>query len=553
MPASLVQSSSSATGYRSGGSTSVSVSLPSTPAVGNTAFIVGILNLFAPLPGPLGITDDQGNTWSIRTFTGPQANFYFIGYAPIGVAAGTTITFDAGAGSNFAFIAMASEWSGLDNADLYDREGTAAVESGNQYIVTASAANTGADRLVIALAGPRGGGSWPGPPAAPAGYADFFSSSSGDFLGSASYKTVSTIETSSADWGVLSTGGGQGGMLIVTFKEGGGGSEEAQSESITFSDSQSGSAKFLGAQSETQASTDSQTAVAKFLGAQSETLTLSDSQASVLKLSSTQEETIAFSDSQVGAAKFAAAQPEAITFTDSQVGDSFGQSTQVETISFADSQGAAAKFISDLADSISLSDVVDGPAKYQGALADTITLTDSAVSAIKFQGLQDESITLADSQDAVAPAFSQVVEQITLTDAQSAIQTGSAQVGEYIAFSDVVARPADGGDNLTHAAPGLTPKIWPGLFVRYEGKTKRRVEELEEEERERLEEIAEQAVIEAANARTKKAMKASLQASMRAAEIELAAASYLQLVEQAALLRMDQIEEEEIAFTLLLM
>lgn len=110
-----------------------------------------------------------------------------------------------------------------------------------------------------------------------------------------------------------------------------------------------------------------------------------------------------------------------------------------------------------------------------------------------------------------------------------------------------------GGSNLTQAAPGLTPKVWPGLSIRYEGKPKRRIEELEEEERERIEEIAEQAVIEAANERTKKAMKASLQASMRAAEIEIAATSYLRLVEQAALLRMEQIEEEDIAVALLLM
>lgn len=109
------------------------------------------------------------------------------------------------------------------------------------------------------------------------------------------------------------------------------------------------------------------------------------------------------------------------------------------------------------------------------------------------------------------------------------------------------------GGNLTKAAPGLTPKVWPGLSIRYEGKPKRRLEQLEEEERERIEEIAEQAVIEAANERTKKAMKASLQASMRAAEIEIAATSYLKLVEQAALLRMEQIEEEDIAIALLLM
>lgn len=109
------------------------------------------------------------------------------------------------------------------------------------------------------------------------------------------------------------------------------------------------------------------------------------------------------------------------------------------------------------------------------------------------------------------------------------------------------------GSNLTQAAPGLIPKIWPGLSIRYEGKPKQRVEQLDEEERERIEEIAEQAVIEAANERTKKAMKASLQASMRMAELELAAGSYMQLVEQAALLRAEQIEEEDIAFALVLM
>lgn len=109
------------------------------------------------------------------------------------------------------------------------------------------------------------------------------------------------------------------------------------------------------------------------------------------------------------------------------------------------------------------------------------------------------------------------------------------------------------GSNLTRAAPGLTPKIWPSLWIRYEGKPKKRIELLEEEERERIEEIAEQAVIEAASEKTKKAMRESLQASMRAAEIELATTSYLRLVEQAAALRMEQIEEEDIAVVLALL
>lgn len=131
----------------------------------------------------------------------------------------------------------------------------------------------------------------------------------------------------------------------------------------------------------------------------------------------------------------------------------------------------------------------------------------------------------------------------------------TCETGAYVLLGNDAALTysAAQSDNLTHAAKGLIPKIWPGLSIRYEGKPKQRVEHLDEEERERIEEIAEQAVIEAANERTKKAMKASLQASMRAAEIELAAKSYLHLVEQAAMLRMEQIEEEDIAVTLLLM
>lgn len=199
-----------------------------------------------------------------------------------------------------------------------------------------------------------------------------------------------------------------------------------------------------------------------------------------------------------------------------------------------------------------------------GGINGSLNATESGSDAFASSGLVVVSGVLlageAGTDSAVVSGAVLVQGALTVSEAGSdvfaaegsaSIRTGTLDAVESGSDSAEILGPR--GSNLTQAAPGLTPKIWPGLSIRYEGKPKQRVEQLDEEERERIEEIAEQAVIDAAAESTKKAMKASLQASMRAAEIELAAKSYLHLVEQAALLRMEQIEEEDIAVTLLLM
>lgn len=199
-----------------------------------------------------------------------------------------------------------------------------------------------------------------------------------------------------------------------------------------------------------------------------------------------------------------------------------------------------------------------------GGINGSLNATESGSDAFASSGLVVVSGVLlageAGTDSAVVSGAVLVQGALTVSEAGSdvfaaegsaSIRTGTLDAVESGSDSAEILGPR--GSNLTQAAPGLIPKIWPGLSIRYEGKPKQRVEQLDEEERERIEEIAEQAVIDAAAERTKKAMKASLQASMRAAEIELAAKSYLHLVEQAALLRAEQIEEEDIAVALLLM
>lgn len=204
----------------------------------------------------------------------------------------------------------------------------------------------------------------------------------------------------------------------------------------------------------------------------------------------------------------------------------------------------------------SLSGGVNGSLNVQEAGADTF----AASGAVVVSGSLAVSESGPDS--AAIPGVVVVSGAMAVSesgaDQFAAVGTATSRTGSMAAVEDgpdtaQILGPSSEGSNLTRAAPGLTPKVWPGLWIRYEDKPKKRIERLEEEERERIEEIAEQAVIEAANERTKKAMKESLQASMRAAEIELAAVSYLRLVEQAAALRMEQIEEEDIAIVLALM
>lgn len=517
MAAALVQTSSAGVG----GYPSASTSFSSTPTVGNVVFVTGFWNpTFGTEPTGISISDNQGNTYSavVRSAV-TQENGVFIGYCVIGTASGTfTVTATVTGGSADAGVALClQEWSGMDTASLLDQSGSGTQFVNSSFSVSASGANSGADRVVFAGVSGRGSDITPTNNPPNTGYTNVFARLTGSFgepRGLASYKVVSASETSSADWSTISSGsGGSLAMVIATFAVASGSDPNAaQAETITFSDAQTGVAKFIGASAESITFADTQAATADFISAQSETITLSDSQLAASNSDAAQAETLTLSDSQVATGGSGAQQAETLTLSDSSV-------------------------------------AVQASANAQ---AETITLSDSAVAVAAFDGAQDESITLFDEQDATEPSDSAQEETITFVDSQVAVQDSACAQGESITFEDVVTTPSSAGGNLTQASPGLIPKIWPGLTVRYEGKPKR-VQQLDEEERERLEEIAEQAVIEAANEKTKKAMKASLQASMRAAEIELAAASYIKLVEQAALLRMEQIEEEEIAVALILM
>jgi uncharacterized protein YjbI with pentapeptide repeats len=89
-------------------------------------------------------------------------------------------------------------------------------------------------------------------------------------------------------------------------------------DTITFTDSQSAQANFVGAQAESLTLTTTQAAQANFVGAQAETATYTTTQAANVNFAPTVAETATFTDTQAGAWGTYAQTDESLTLTDSQ-------------------------------------------------------------------------------------------------------------------------------------------------------------------------------------------------------------------------------------------
>lgn len=445
MAAAVVQSSSSV----AGGYPSASASFSSLPTVGNVVFVTGVWNpSFGTEPTGVTVSDNQGNTYSTTTHrVVTQENGVFIARAVVGTSSGTfTVTATVTGGSADAGVGLRLiEVSGMDNSDLLDQTGTGQqfLSGGSDFTVTASGANTGADRLVIAVVSGRGDDITPTNSPPSSGYTNSLALSSGGFgepRGLSAYKIVTSSETSSANWGTISGGSGSGSLVIATFKVASGTDPNAaQDETISFSDAQTGVAKFIGLSAESITFADSQAATADFISAQAETITLSDS--------------------QVAASNSDAAQDETLTLSDSQVATGGSDAEQAETLTLSDSAIA-----------------VQASANAQ---AETITLSDSAVAVAAFDGLQDESITLVDEQEATDPGESAQDETITFLDSQVAVQDSACAQGESITFVDVVS--AAGDDPIIDTHDGFWVREWKKMVEREKKLTVEEVMEIVEE------------------------------------------------------------------------
>lgn len=222
--ASVVQATSSV----AGGYPSANVSFSTLPTVSNVVFVTGVWNpSFGTEPTSITVSDNQGNTYATTVYNAStQANGVFISRAVVATSSGTfTVTATVTGGSADAGVGLAlMEVSGMDNADLLDQTGTGTQflsAPGFDFTVTASGANTGDDRLVIAVVSGRGDSITPTNNPPNTGYTTLLSLTGGGFgdpRGLSAYKIVSAGETSSAGWGEINGGSGSGGMLIATYK-----------------------------------------------------------------------------------------------------------------------------------------------------------------------------------------------------------------------------------------------------------------------------------------------------------------------------------------------
>ena len=223
--AAVVQSSPSSV---AGGYPSANASFSSLPTVGNVVFVTGVWNpSFGTEPTGITVSDNQGNTYTTTVYVATtQGNGVFISRAVVATSSGTfTVTATVTGGSADAGVGLRlMEVSGMDNADLLDQTGPGTQflsAPGFDFTITASGANTGANRLVIAVMSGRGDSITPTNNPPNTGYTTLLSLTGGGFgdpRGLSAYKLVTSSETSSANWGEISGGSGSAGMLIATYK-----------------------------------------------------------------------------------------------------------------------------------------------------------------------------------------------------------------------------------------------------------------------------------------------------------------------------------------------
>lgn len=209
-------------------------------------------------------------------------------------------------------------------------------------------------------------------------------------------------------------------------------------EAITFSDSQTGVAKFVGLVGESISLSESQVAAAHFTGASLESITFADATDGVFRQFGDLAETISLSDDQDAVLVSGSIATETVSFADSVDGVLDGSGAVDESVLFSDSVAGAFAGVDSIGESIIFVDGQIGQFHAVGAVGESISLSEVIGSAAVFAGLQDESIAFVDVVDGTTPGQEQVVEQITLLDDQTATSATSGQVGEFIAFMDQV-------------------------------------------------------------------------------------------------------------------
>jgi hypothetical protein len=217
MAASVVRVSAKGSGGGGGGVTSISFSFTGTPTVGN-AIIVAIECGGGTVSS---VTDNQGNTYSSKlqsTLTGGPWQAAIYECPNVTTSSGTftiTVNFSGatwGAGG-------AIEVSGLDTAGTLDKTGSVNTATNSTApSVTASAANTNTDDLVVAVFSSATGSGTNTITGPNTGYTSIFSHGDGNLSnsGAGGYKILSAGETSSAAWTQNQSSGYA--AVIATFK-----------------------------------------------------------------------------------------------------------------------------------------------------------------------------------------------------------------------------------------------------------------------------------------------------------------------------------------------
>ena len=147
-------------------------------------------------------------------------------------------------------------------------------------------------------------------------------------------------------------------------------------------------------------------------------------------------DSLTLSDSWTGTVVFSSALSDSLSLSDAWTGTAALVSSLSDSLSLSDSWAAVATFSSALADSLTLADVWAGGTAQVAALADSLTLADAFDATFIIPVQLADSLTLSDSWSAVFAAAGALSDTLTLSDSWGAIASMGADWADSLTLSD---------------------------------------------------------------------------------------------------------------------
>jgi hypothetical protein len=214
------------------------------------------------------------------------------------------------------------------------------------------------------------------------------------------------------------------------------GSAHAQAESATLTDTSAATQGGIKTQTETLTFTDTSGAIQGFTGAQAENITLTDASSVSWAGTRTIAESITVSESSTASQGFTGASAESLTITDNPAAGTAISGSMAEAVTLTDASSPTHGSARSAAETLTLTDSSAAQAAFRGAMGEAVTVADAQTASAAFRSATTESLTVSDSTDGQTPGLGAMLESVTISESYSSQFSGTAQQQESASLTD---------------------------------------------------------------------------------------------------------------------